>query len=173
LIKSVCGYAGSFLDDICRAARRSGIPQAVEEHDTARIFEWLVVAFNFQGISDQVARNYLRKHGAVTWQQITADLEDSPACPLTASYGQFEGCRYDKGSFTCSHPDLIERCPLPRHPLRNGRLNQTAYSLYLFIRDIAPGGAAFAVRCRRQVARQSLPGISGYRARSRAARVVF
>jgi len=26
---------------------------------------------------------------------------------------------------------------LPTHPLRNGRLNQTAYSLYLFIRDIA------------------------------------
>ena len=30
-------------------------------------------------------------------------------------------------------------CPLPRHPLRNGRLNQTAYSLFLFIRDIAGG----------------------------------
>ena len=29
--------------------------------------------------------------------------------------------------------------PLPRHPLRNGRLNQTAYSLFLFIRDIAGG----------------------------------
>ena len=31
------------------------------------------------------------------------------------------------------------RCPLPTHDLRNGRLNQTAYSLYLFIRDIADG----------------------------------
>jgi hypothetical protein len=28
---------------------------------------------------------------------------------------------------------------LPKHPLRNGRLNQTAYSLFLFIRDIADG----------------------------------
>jgi hypothetical protein len=28
---------------------------------------------------------------------------------------------------------------LPRHQLRNGRLNQTAYSLYFFIRDIAKG----------------------------------
>jgi hypothetical protein len=28
---------------------------------------------------------------------------------------------------------------LPTHDLRNGRLNQTAYSLYLFIRDIADG----------------------------------
>jgi len=30
-------------------------------------------------------------------------------------------------------------CPLPTHRLRNGRLNQTAYSLFLFIRDIAAG----------------------------------
>jgi hypothetical protein len=28
-------------------------------------------------------------------------------------------------------------CPLPTHRLRNGRLNQTAYSLFLFIRDVA------------------------------------
>ena len=30
------------------------------------------------------------------------------------------------------------RCrPLPRHPLRNGHLNQMAYSLFLFMRDVA------------------------------------
>ena len=28
---------------------------------------------------------------------------------------------------------------MPSHDLRNGRLNQTAYSLYLFVRDIADG----------------------------------
>src|SRR5262249_1086727 len=28
-------------------------------------------------------------------------------------------------------------CPLPQHDLRNGRLNQTAYSLFLFLRDLA------------------------------------
>ena len=36
-------------------------------------------------------------------------------------------------------PTQFADCPLPHHPLRNGRLNQTAYSLYLFIRDIAGG----------------------------------
>ncbi len=30
-------------------------------------------------------------------------------------------------------------CPLPTHRLRNGHLNQLAYSLYLFIRDVADG----------------------------------
>src|SRR5262249_10329016 len=48
-------------------------------------------------------------------------------------------CRYDKISRTCAEPDHISRCPLPKHDLRNGRLNQTAYSLSLFIRDIADG----------------------------------
>ena len=36
-------------------------------------------------------------------------------------------------------PELFETCGLPCHDLRNGRLNQTAYSLFLFIRDIAGG----------------------------------
>ena len=36
-------------------------------------------------------------------------------------------------------PITSARCPLPSHDLRNGRLNQTAYSLFLFIRDIADG----------------------------------
>ncbi|HEV7454044.1 MAG TPA: hypothetical protein VGO07_02180, partial [Candidatus Saccharimonadales bacterium] len=39
----------------------------------------------------------------------------------------------------CNEPDQFWACPLPRHPLRNGRLNQTAYSLFLFIRDLAGG----------------------------------
>jgi hypothetical protein len=44
-----------------------------------------------------------------------------------------------QGSFTCAEPDHIDACPVPRPHLRNGRLNQTAYSLFLFVRDIAGG----------------------------------
>jgi len=36
-------------------------------------------------------------------------------------------------------PHLIEACPLPTHDFRNGNLNQLAYSLFLFIRDVAGG----------------------------------
>jgi hypothetical protein len=46
-------------------------------------------------------------------------------------------CRYYKGAGTCAEPGHIDVCPLPRHPLRNGRLKQMAYSLFLFIRDVA------------------------------------
>src|SRR5207253_8140540 len=42
-----------------------------------------------------------------------------------------------KGSGSCASPKHQPACPLPRHDLRNGRLNQTAYSLFLFIRDLA------------------------------------
>jgi hypothetical protein len=56
-----------------------------------------------------------------------------------ACYWAFEGCGYRKGSGSCANPEHQPACPLPRHDLRNGRLNQTAYSLFLFMRDIAGG----------------------------------
>ena len=60
-------------------------------------------------------------------------------CPRLTSYWHFYDCGYAKISRTCSEPDHIDGCPLPTHQLRNGRLNQMAYSLFLFIRDIAGG----------------------------------
>jgi hypothetical protein len=86
-----------------------------------------------------VARGYIRKHGSVTWSDIAASFDAAPPCPLLRTYWHFEGCRYDKGSFSCSEPDHIDTCPVPRHRLRNGRLNQTAYSFFLFVRDVAKG----------------------------------
>ena len=70
---------------------------------------------------------------------IDAEVAANPSCPKLQSYWHFHGCRYDKISRTCAEPDHIEGCPLPGHNLRNGRLNQTAYSLYFFVRDIAAG----------------------------------
>jgi hypothetical protein len=141
LIQQVCSLAGSltFLDDIREDLRQNGIQEAVAQHNTPKIFDWLLTAFSYQGISDQVARNYMRRHGNASWSSISANLKRSVPCPLLRSHWDFEGCRYDKTSFTCSEPDRIHRCPLPRHRLRNGRLNQTAYSFYLFVRDIADG----------------------------------
>ena len=96
-------------------------------------------ALSYQGISDQVAADYIERHGSATWADIDAKVAASPTCPKLQSYWHFHGCRYDKISRTCSEPDHIDACPLPTHPLRNGRLNQMAYSLFLFIRDIADG----------------------------------
>ena len=141
MVTQVCGLAGSltFLDDFRKGLRQEGIQAAVTRHNTPRLFDWLILNFSYQGISDQVARNYIRQHGNASWAAIAEGLEGTPPCPLLRSHWDFDGCRYDKTSFTCSEPDRIGHCPLPRHQLRNGRLNQMAYSLYLFIRDIAGG----------------------------------
>ena len=42
-------------------------------------------------------------------------------------------------SNSCKEPRRFRRCPLPKHDLRNGSLNQAAYHLHLFIRDVAGG----------------------------------
>jgi hypothetical protein len=81
----------------------------------------------------------MERHGRPGWADIDAKVAASPTCPKLKSYWHFHGCRYDKISRTCSEPDHIDACPLPSHQLRNGRLNQMAYSLFLFVRDIADG----------------------------------
>jgi hypothetical protein len=79
----------------------------------------------------------MARHGSVRWSDISAALSAKPSCPKLGGYWRFADCRYRKGSDTCSKPEHIHACPVPRHPLRNGRLNQTAYSLFLFMRDVA------------------------------------
>ena len=96
---------------------------------------------------------------AVRWADVNATWP-GPACPKLKGYWQFHGCRYHKTSRTCAEPDHIAQCPLPTHHLRNGRLNQTAYSLYLFIRDIADGDLVGWIdqQLRRQQHRLALTG---------------
>ena len=96
-------------------------------------------ALSYQGISDRVAYEYMERHGQATWSDLECNLAGPVSCPKLKSYWHFSGCRYDKTSRTCAEPDHINQCPLPTYRLRNGRLNQTAYSLYLFIRDVADG----------------------------------
>jgi hypothetical protein len=139
LVHAACCLAGSasYLDDIRTDLRDCGIIRAVKDHDTPAMFDWLVGLLSFQGISDSVASGYMAKHGSVRWAEIVDGLARSPSCPKLGGYWRFHDCRYHKGSGCCGEPDHIGGCPLPGHPLRNGRLNQMAYSLFLFMRDVA------------------------------------
>ena len=74
-----------------------------------------------------------------TWRSVRASLARRPPCPKLQTYWHFHDCRYEKTSGTCAEPGCIATCPLPAHRLRNGHLNQMAYSLYLFVRDVANG----------------------------------
>ena len=141
LIHAVCGLAGSpsLLDEIRADLRAEKVRAAIRHHNTAAVFDWLMAGLSYQGISNQVAYDYMERHGRAAWHDIEQKLGRGASCPKLKSYWHFHDCRYDKVSRTCAEPDHIRRCPLPKHVLRNGRLNQTAYSLFLFIRDIADG----------------------------------
>ena len=138
IIHTICCLAGDpeFLGHF-RTRSKSSLAAAVERHDTARLFEWLVAALSYQGIADAVARDYTQRHGRASWTDFEVGLARHPSCPKLKSYWQFENCRYLKNAESCSEPAHIAACPLPTLPLRNGHLNQMAFSLFLFIRDVA------------------------------------
>jgi hypothetical protein len=119
--------------------RDQGLCAAVDRRDSAALFDRLMYDFSFQGISDEIAANYMRQHGRAIWRSVRRNLAKRPSCPKLKTYWDFYDCRYEKTSRTCAEPDHIGTCPLPTHALRNGHLNQIAYSLYLFIRDVADG----------------------------------
>jgi hypothetical protein len=129
--------SSTFLAALRSDLRRSGIAAAIRSHDTPALFSWLVSTLSFQGISDGVAEGFMRDHGEVSWTDLRRALRPKAKCELLDSYWQFEGCGYRKQANICSRPQSFGSCALPKFPLRNGRLNQTAASLHLFIRDIA------------------------------------
>jgi hypothetical protein len=141
MIRAVCRLAGapSFVNDLQTELQQHGIVEAVGQHDTATLFDWLAAALSFQGVSDRVADDYMARHGRAAWNDIAGNLTRAPPCPKLKSYWHFYDCRYHKGSGTCAEPKHLPGCPLPTHRPRNGRLNQVAYPLYLFIRDVAGG----------------------------------
>jgi hypothetical protein len=141
IIYRICCLAGplSFVDDIRRSAAGRRVRAAIRNHDIAAIFDWLMSELSYQGVSDRVAANYIADHGNVRWADVDAALRAEPSCPKLRGYWRFHDCGYHKTSQTCNEPEHIERCRLPGHVLRNGRLNQLAYSLFLFMRDAAGG----------------------------------
>jgi hypothetical protein len=141
LVERVCALSGSptLVEDTRANLDRAGVVEAVRDHDDGVLFEWLMEVVSYQGVADEIAFGYMDRHGRVRAAEIHSALAAHPTCPKLKSYWHFEECRYHKGSRTCSEPDHIASCPLPLHDLRNGRLNQTAHSLFLFMRDVAGG----------------------------------
>ena len=139
LVHQVCCLAGahSLIDDIRQTGAPDTLGSSIERLDTPALFNWLIDTLSYQGISDRVATAYIDEHGSISWAEIEYRLSKHPSCPKLKSYWHFHGCGYSKSKQTCACPDHYSRCPVPKHRLRNGRLNQTAYGLYLFLRDIA------------------------------------
>jgi hypothetical protein len=140
LIETVCFLAGSEHLIAGRSDKSAQhLQAAIKDHDTASLFEWLVETFSFQGISDQAAAAYMELHGVVRWRDIESCIPVADQCHKLESHWSFHGCGYKKSSGTCGAPKKLPSCPLPQHDLRNGRINQTAYGLFFFLRDITNG----------------------------------
>jgi hypothetical protein len=141
LILRVCQLAGTaaFIDETGLGPEGKDLRKAIRTRNTAALFDHLVAALSYQGISDEVAKSIMDRHGLASWHVIESALNRCPTCPKLRSYWHFYDCRYNKSRFTCAEPNHLADCPLPRSWLRNGRLNQTVYSLYLFVRDVAAG----------------------------------
>lgn len=137
-IREVCEIAGSStLAYSVDNPEQSELRRALSSRDTAAIFDWMIGTLSFQGISDRVAAQYLRDHGGITWRNIEAQLARNSSCGKLRSYWHFHRCGYRKSGATCRVPQYFNDCALPSHDLRNGRLNETAYSLFFFCRDVA------------------------------------
>jgi hypothetical protein len=144
LVRRICRIAGDrrLIDRLIRDWARHGVRAAIRRRDTPVLFDWLLEEVSYQGIGDHVAHGYMERHGRVRWSEIAALIEAHPSCPKLQSYWHFDRCGYQKVERCCAEPDHFPACPLPTHDLRNGRLNQAAYSLFLFMRDVANGDFA-------------------------------
>lgn len=141
IIERACQLAAkpSFVSDLRQSFGAGGLLTAVKHHDTPAVFDWLIGILSYQGIANSVAASFLQQHGNIRYRDVEIALARGPSCPKLSGHWHFNGCGYLKSSQSCTKPLHFAACPLPDHLLRNGRLNQTAYSLFLFMRDVAAG----------------------------------
>lgn len=128
----------AFVARIRHECEVQGIQDAVQRHDSAAIFDWLLEKMQYQGMSDANVNRFLTANPTATWSELREGV-GAATCPRLGSYWHFAECGFRKSAWSCAEPNLLPSCPLPGHPFRNGRLSQAAYSLFLFIRDICAG----------------------------------
>ena len=75
VIYRVCCLAGSanLIDDIRADLDADGVRAAIKNRDTAAVFDWLIAALSYQGISDRIAYEYMEQHGYVQWNDINRE----------------------------------------------------------------------------------------------------
>jgi hypothetical protein len=89
IIHAICGLAGSpsLIDDIRADLTSDKVRGAIRRRDTAAVFDWLLVALSYQGISDQVAHDYMEKHGRAAWRDIDQKLAAVLVAPSSRATG--------------------------------------------------------------------------------------
>ena len=94
-------------------------------------------ALSYQGISDQVASDYMERHGRATWPDIDVKVAASPTCPSCKATGisMAAGTTRSAGPV----PSLTTSTPVPCHPTTCAMVGSTRWpTLYsCSSRDIA------------------------------------
>jgi hypothetical protein len=93
LLRGICQIAGapSLIDDARVGLARHGVIAAVQRYHTSAIFNWLIDALSYQGVSDNIAYSYMEQHGRVRWGDIAGALSSQPSCAKLRGYWAFEG----------------------------------------------------------------------------------
>lgn len=100
------------------------------------VYDFFLKSFNYQGVSDKIARSYMEKHPLPTYSEIETWLKDGYGCPKLKDFDSYIECGFNKKHNSCHNNELYSSCPVPEPEMRKGTLNQTAFSLFFFLRDI-------------------------------------
>ena len=158
VVHSVCCLAGSasLIDDLRAELRAEGVPSAIRRHDTATLFDWLVAAFSYQGISDQVAFDYMERHGRARGPTSTCKPAPGTTCPKLQATGTSTAAGTTRPGH-CAEPDHLPDCPCPTTSCATVGSTRRPIPCYLFIRDIADGDLVGWIDRRLHDARQPEP----------------
>src|SRR5580658_2915025 len=110
IVDRICSVVGAvdFTNEL--QVGGSQLRRILDRHDNAKLFDWLVEAFSHQGISDQLADDYMNRNGRLTWSEVSAEVAADHPCPKLNSFWRFEDCRYTKSTGSCAEPQFLPRC---------------------------------------------------------------
>jgi hypothetical protein len=106
-------------------------------HKSIKLYQYLLESFLLAGGGDQSNHGYyLKQQRKPSFNRVKQALK-AATCPKLATFQTFKGCGYQKTKPRCREPAFLSTCPLPTFDMKRGSLNQMAFSLYFFLRDVA------------------------------------
>jgi hypothetical protein len=81
IVDRICSVTGSidFTSELQVGGSR--LRRILNRRDNAKLFGWLVEAFSHQGVSDQLADDYMQRHGRLTWTSVSGGVAARVVCP--------------------------------------------------------------------------------------------
>lgn len=98
----------------CRyEASEAGVVAAIDAYDAPAIFNWLMNLFSYQGISDEVAGDFMRRQGNFTGGTVDRTSKGNCLCPKLTGYWTFSRCQYQNSHSLAVSPIIFRPVPYP------------------------------------------------------------